>query len=168
MHLRRSLALGALLLTVPLTSCGFDLATDRVNTISPGATNRDATIDVLNAVIVSADEGSGVLVATLVNNDGGAAGTLDAVTPADETVQVGEFTPIEVAPDGAVNLAAADQQGIAVTGELQAGDSIPMSIEISGGQVVEVEVPVVANCGEFAGIDGDGAECEIAEPVGEH
>ena len=171
MHLRRSLALvsGALLLTAPLASCGFDLATDRVNTIAPGATDRDATVDVLNAVIVSAEEGSGVFITTLVNNDTEEAGTLEGVTADDaEAVQVGEFSPIEIVPSGLVNLAADDQQGIPVEGELSAGDVVPMTLQLSGGQTVQLEVPVVANCGEFEGIDGTGGECEVGEPVGDH
>ena len=49
---RRTLALavGALLLATPaLSSCGFNLATDRVNTTQHGATNRDKSVDVLAA-----------------------------------------------------------------------------------------------------------------------
>lgn len=171
MHLRRSLALvsGALLLTAPLASCGFDLATDRVNNIAPGATDRDATVDVLNAVIVSAEEGSGVLVTTLVNNDVEEAAALEGATADDpEAVQVGEFSPIEIGPNGLVNLAAADQQGIPVEGDLSAGDVLAMTFQLSGGQTVSVEVPVVSNCGDYAGLDGVGGECEVSEPVGDH
>ena len=170
MHLRRSLALGALLLTLPLASCGFDRATDRVNDIVPGGSNRDATLDVLNAVIVSDDQGSGVLVTTLVNNDVEGSTTLEAVAADDaDAVQVGDFTPIEVDPNALVNLAADDQEGIPVEGaDLEAGQVVSMTLQISGGQVVQIDVPVVANCGEFAGLDGEGGECEVAEPVGEH
>jgi hypothetical protein len=175
MHLRRSadvrLALGALLLTAPLlTSCGFDLATDRVNVIAQGATNRDGSVDVLNAVVVSAEEGSGVLVTTLSNNDVDEPGSLESVTIDDaEAGQVGEFTPIEVAPGGFLNLASPDEEGIPVEGEgIAPGNVVAMTMELSGGDVVQVQVPVVANCNEFAGIDGTGGECEVAEPVGEH
>lgn len=175
MHLRRSadvrLALGALLLTAPLlTSCGFDLATDRVNNIAQGGTNRDATVDVLNAVVVSAEEGSGVLVTTLSNNDVEEAGSLEAVTVDDAAqAEIGEFSPIEVAPGGVVNLASPDEEPIPVEGEgIAPGASIPMTFELTGGQVVRLDVPVVPNCDEFAGIDGTGGECELPEPVGEH
>ena len=172
MHLRRPaavrLALGAVLLTAPLTSCGFDLATDRVNNIATGATDRDATVDVLNAVIVSAEDGSGVFVTTLSNNDLEAAGSLDALTVDDpETGQVDGFTPVEVEPGSLVNLAAEGEEGIPVTGEgIAAGSVIPMTVEISGGQVLQMDVPVVPNCGDFEGIDGTGGDCEISEPVG--
>ena len=166
MQLRRSLALvsGALLLTAPLTSCGFDPATDRVNTITPGTSDRDGTVDVLNAVIVSAEEGSGVLVTTLVNNDNEEGASLDGVTADDpEAVQVGEFSAISIDPNGMVNLAAEDQEGIPVEGELAAGDVVPLTLQLSDGQVVQLDVPVVWNCEEFAGIDGEGGDCEVAE-----
>jgi len=166
MQLRRSLALvsGALLLTAPLAACGFDPATDRVNTITPGTSDRDGSVDVLNAVIVSAEEGSGVFVTTLVNNDIDEEASLESVAADDaEAVQVGEFSSISIDPNGLVNLAAEDQGGIPVQGELAAGEYVPMTLQLSGGQVVQLEVPVVWNCEEFAGIDGDGGECEVAE-----
>lgn len=166
MQLRRSLALvsGAILLTAPLTSCGFDPATNRVNTISQGTSDRDGTVDVLNAVIVSAEEGSGVFITTLVNNDVEDDATLDSLAADDaESVQVGEFSAIMVDPNGLINLAADDQEGIPVDGELTAGDVVPMTLQLSGGQVVQLNVPVVSNCGEFAGLDGEGGECEVAE-----
>jgi len=166
MQLRRSLALvsGALLLTAPLSSCGFDPATNRVNTVSQGTTDRDGTVDVLNAVIVSGEKGSGVFITTLVNNDLENEATLDSLTADDaDAVQVGEFSPITVDPNGLVNLAADGQEGIPVEGELAAGDVVPMTLQLSGGQVVQLTVPVMANCGEFAGLDGEGGECEVAE-----
>lgn len=174
MHLRRPaavrLALGAVLLTAPLTSCGFDLATDRVNTIANGTTDRDASVDVLNAVIVSAEEGSGVFVATLSNNDVDEPGTLEALSLDDpEAGEVSSFSPVEVEPGSYVNLAAEDEPDIAVEGEgVVAGNVVPMTVEISGGQVLQMQVLVVPNCGDYEGIDGTGGECEEAEPVGEH
>ena len=167
MQLRRSLALvsGTLLLTASLASCGFDPATDRVNTITPGTSDRDGAVDVLNAVIVSADEGSGVLVTTLVNNDNEQEASLDSVAADDaDAVQVGEFSTISIEPNGMVNLAAEDEEGIPVEGELAAGDVVPLTLQLSGGQVVQLDVPVVWNCEEFAGIDGEGGDCEVAEP----
>lgn len=167
MQLRRSLALvsGALVLTVTLAACGFDPATNRVNTITPGTSDRGGTVDVLNAVIVSAEEGSGVLVMTLVNNEDDQEASLDSVAADDaEAAQVGEFSAISIEPDGLVNLAAEGEEGIPVEGEFAAGDVVPLTLQLSGGQVVQLDVPVVWNCQEFAGIDGEGGDCEVAEP----
>ena len=56
-------------LAAPLSSCGFDYATDRDYTPGSGANNRDGDVDVLSAVVVSAAEGSGTFIASLSNND---------------------------------------------------------------------------------------------------
>ena len=170
MHLRRSLALltGALLLTAPLGACGFDPATNRVYTPAAGTNDRGATVDVLNAVVVSAEEGSGTLVASFVNNSLEEAATVETVAARDQAAaEVPDFQPIEVPPNTLVNLAE-DDQGIAVEGDFAAGDVIPMVIELAGGELIEIDVPVVSNCGAFEGIDGTGGDCEVAEPVSEH
>ena len=53
MLIRRKLALAtsAVALALPLTSCGFDYATDRPYTPAAGANERDARVDVLGAAI---------------------------------------------------------------------------------------------------------------------
>ena len=170
MHLRRSLALlsGALLLAAPLSSCGFDLATNEVNQIAAGTNNRDASVDMLGAVVVSGEEGSGTFVATFVNNDLEEPATVESVEAQDEqTAQVVDFQPVEIEPNGLVNLAL-DDQGVAVEGDFAAGDWLPMAISIAGGDTVELNVQVVTNCGQWEGIDPHPADCEVAEPVGEH
>lgn len=168
MQIRRSLALlsGALLLAAPLASCGFDPSTGDINNIAQGTSDRDGTVDVLNAVVVSAEEGSGVFIATLVNNDLEQDASLDAVSADDaEAVQVGEFTGVTIDAGGMVNLAS-DDQGIPVEGEVAAGTFIPMTLQLSEGQVVELDVLVVPNCDEFEGIDGTGGECGVTEAEG--
>ena len=169
MHLRRSLALltGALLLTGPLAGCGFDPATNQINDIAPGADARDASVDVLGAVIVSAEDGSGTFIASFVNNSLEEEATVSGLM-ADEGVDVQvDFSPIEVPPNELVNLAQ-DDQGIAVEGDFGAGDQLPMVMELGDGELVELSVPVMPNCDEYAGVDGPGGDCEVAEPVGEH
>jgi hypothetical protein len=170
MHLRRSLALlgGALLLAAPLTSCGFDLATNQVNTIAAGTNNRDTSVDVLGAAVVSGEEGSGTFVATFVNNDVEEPATVESLEPQDAgAAQVVDFTPIEIAPNGLVNLAEEDQR-VVVEGDLAAGDNLPMVVQLGSGDTVELDVPVVPNCNEWEGIDANPGDCEVAEPEGEH
>src|SRR5262245_12506795 len=68
--LRRKLALlvGAFVLAVPvLSACGFNYATDREYTPAGGVNNKSGIVDVINAVIVSGEEGSGTFIASLVN-----------------------------------------------------------------------------------------------------
>ena len=96
-------------------------------------------------------------------------GSLEGLTSDDaERAQVSEFSAVTVEPGGIVNLAADDQEGIPVEGDFGPGDSLAMTVQLSGGQAVSLDVPVVHNCYEYAGIDGDGGECEVAEPAGEH
>ncbi len=170
MHLRRTLALatGALLLAGPLTSCGFDRATNRVNTIAAGTSNRDASVDVLGAVVVSAQPGSGTFVATFVNNSTEDSASIEKLEPQTDTpAKIVDFTAVDLDPNAMVNLAQ-DDQGVQVTGDFEAGDRLPMVVELTGGDLVQIDVPVVANCWQYEGIDGTGGDCEVAGPVGEH
>lgn len=168
MHLRRTLALatGALVLTT-LTSCGFDFATDRVNTISAGVDNRDASVDVLHAVIVSSEPGSGTFIASFSNNsveEPAAFTTLEGIDQAALTVE--EFQAIEIAPGALVSLAA--EGGIPVTGEFEAGNFVAVSVQFDNGEQVELEIPVVTNCGDYEGLDEGTAECETTHDTESH
>ena len=71
-NVRRSLAVAALVLTAPvLSSCGvgFGAQTDQVYNPAAGVDVHSGSVDVLNALIVSGTDGSGTVIATLVNND---------------------------------------------------------------------------------------------------
>lgn len=159
----RSLATAAavIALAAPLTSCGFDYATDRIYTPATGVNYRDASIDVLGAVIVSAQEGSGTFIASFANNSSTEAGTVEGIAGDDESqLTVRRFRPIEVPPGGFVNLA--DEGGVEVSGELSAGGFVPVTVELGTGESVEMQVPVVTNCGYYEGLDGpsSAAQCE--------
>ena len=171
MHPRRSLALlsGAILLAAPLSSCGFDPATNRINTIAAGTNNRDASVDVLGAVVVSSEEGSGTFIASFVNNSTTEPASVDAMdSPGGEVTVQAESFPVEIEAGSLVNLAL-DDQGVPLEGDFGAGDVIPLSLQLSGGDTLDIDVPVVPNCREWEGLDGPvGADCEVAEPVGEH
>ncbi len=166
MHLRRTIALatGALALSA-LTSCGFNYATDRPYTPANGVNNHDTTVDILNAVVVSAEEGSGTFVASFSNSDTENPATVDALAPVEaDTLTFDEFEPIEIPAAGLVNLA--NDGGIGVTGDFAAGDFVGMLVTVNGEQV-EMDVNVVANCGDFEGLDGasDPEQCEPEEPA---
>ena len=151
MHLRRklTLAVSATVLAVPvLSSCGFDYATDRVYTPAVGTNNRDADVDVVGAVVVAAQPGSGTFVAGLSNNDPEEPRTLVSVT--GEGVNVKGLSDLEIPPRGYVNLADED---VHVDGEVAAGGHVALQLEFDTGDAVEVNVPVVTNCDEFEGMD---------------
>ncbi len=147
-------AAAVLALAAPLSSCGFDYATERDYTPAGGANNRSGVVDILSAVVVSAADGSGTFVASLSNNDDTEAQTFTAVSGGDEvTVDAAEFDPVSIAAGGLVNLAdpAAD---IVVTGDFAAGDSLPLAIDFGNGERIMLNVPVVADdFGYWEGMD---------------
>ena len=167
MHLRRTLALAAsALLLSALSACSEDSGTMEPYTPAAGTNNQDTEVDVLNAVIVSAEDGSGTLVAGLANGDNEEAATLSGIE--GESVSADSFSPVEIPANGFVNLA--DEGGIEVSGEFELGDFVPLTLQFDGQDPVDMDVPVVANCDDFAGIDGpeDEEACAYAEHESGH
>ncbi len=158
MHIRRksALALGALALTAPLvTSCGFNYATDRDYTPATGVNNREASVDVLGAVIVSGQPDSGTFIASLSNNDQDTAAAFDTLAGgAGTSIQVESFAPVSISPGGLVNLAL--EGGVPVTGSFMAGEFIPVSVSFDNGERVTLKIPVVPNDGYYEGLDSSG------------
>lgn len=167
-HLRRTLALMlGVLLPLALTGCVKEFATDRPNTISAGVDNHDAKVDVLHAVIVSTEPGAGTFVASFSNNDVEEAITVTTLEGVDQAQLTAEdFTEIEVPPGGFVNLAT--EGGVPVTGDFEAGNFVPVSVQFGNGESVELTIPVMTNCGDFEGLDEGTADCETAESETSH
>jgi hypothetical protein len=171
MHLRRSLALttGALVLALGgLTSCGFDLATDRPYQPGEGTNDTDGDVDVLSALVVAAQPNEGTVVLTLVNGTDEEQ-ALSAIAGTD--LEIDEFEDITVPPRGYVNLA--DEGGVLVSGDFDAGDFLPLTFSFANGDTTTFDVPVVTACGEYLDLDvTEDSEnipyaCELEpEPVG--
>lgn len=147
-------AAAVLALAVPLSSCGFDYATDRDYTPAGGNNNREGEVDVLSAVVVSAAEGSGTFVASFSNNDPDAEQTFTSVAGAEGADATAEdFEPVTIAPGGLVNLAD-PAAGIVLTGDFRAGNIIPLSVDFGNGERVSLNVPVVSDdTGYWEGMD---------------
>lgn len=181
---RRSLALaaGSLLLAAQLSACGFSNATEEIYQASAGVDYRKGPLDVLSAVVVSEQEGSGTFIATFANNsdeddttvEGISAGTQDATGEATEgsTVEISGFTPVKVPAAGFVNLA--NDPGIVVQGEFSAGQYVGLKITFDNAEAIEMSVPVVAAKNQYEGLDVSGAAVEtppvtptesVSEPV---
>src|SRR5688500_11526554 len=157
MHLRRparslvAAAAAVIALAGPLSSCGFEAATDRTYTPGSAPNNRDGDVDVLSAVIVSAEDGAGTVVASLSNNATEKAQSLTAVS--GEGLEVAEFEPVEIGPDALVNLAEAET-GITVTGEVGSGEFVELTFDFDSGERVTLDVPVVPDdSGYWEGLD---------------
>ena len=146
----------AVLLTSPvLASCGFDEATDRWYTPAAGANSNepDQSATVMGAVIVSTEPGSGTFVATLTNKSTEQPIVLESFEGAGELpVEAAEVPPTEVTPAGHVNLA--EEGGLKVTGDFEAGDFVEVDLGFDNGDRVTLSVPVVPNADHFAGLDG--------------
>ena len=152
---RRKLAvcIGALVLALPgVSACGFNYATDKENNIVNGTNDKDGVVDVLNALIVSGEAGSGTFVASLSNNDTTKPISLESLDfGSSSTVQVAGFSPIEVPAHGLVNLA--DGQGIKVSGDFKAGDFINATLSFDNGDTTQLDVHVVNADDEYTGLD---------------
>lgn len=169
MHLRRTTALPAavLLLAVPtLASCTADYAVNRPYTVAAGTNNRDGSVDVLGAVIVSAQDNAGTFIAALSNNDQTKSVKFESMAGASgTTVQFKSFSPRTIGPGGMLNLA--QEGGVQVTGTFKAGDVLPVSLRLSNGEQVTMDVPVVVDDGDFAGYDKSATgSSESASPSG--
>ncbi len=181
---RATLAVSALLVAAPvLSSCGFNYATNRVNTISMGVDDRAGQVDVLGTVIVSGQAGSGTFVSTLVNNDPTEPASFTELTGTDTTtgtvVAAESLEPIEIPPRGRVTLGNAaapaltegdpslvsDPQDVVVTGDFVPGDFVTVDLVFASGESTSLEIPVVPSCRQWEGLDNS-AEALAAEGDG--
>lgn len=164
---RRSLALaaGLLLLAAPLSACGFHNATDEIYTPSAGVDHREGPLDVLSAVIVSGQEGSGTLIATFSNNSVDEADRVVGISAGvdDPTVKVYGFKPIDVPATAFVNLA--NDPTIAISGNVAAGGYVALTIDFEKADTIEMNIPVVADRDEYAGLDTSPATIAAASPA---
>ncbi|MBS45094.1 MAG: hypothetical protein CMH83_18380 [Nocardioides sp.] len=145
------LAAVAVATTPLLSSCGFNYATDRINTISAGINNRDGGVDVLGAVVIAGQDDLGVFAATLANNstEFGTDRVLTGLgTDATELQPIGDVTPVDVPAANAVSLFA--EGGIPVTGSFTAGDFVAITLVFDDGQRTSMDVPVVTPCREYS------------------
>jgi hypothetical protein len=150
--LRRAAAAIALVLSPALVSCGFDQPTNAVYTPGEGVNARSGQVDVLHALVVSGADGSGTVVASLVNNDREDADTLTQVTGAAEgaALQVSLDAPVEIPAGGAVQLL---EEEVPVEGEaIVPGRFVELTFTFERAETATVEVPVVTRSGDYADI----------------
>jgi hypothetical protein len=152
-NVRRILALGAagLAATVALSACGFDYPTDRINNPTAGVNYRDGTVDILNAVVVARAANSGTFVATFVNGSPSDAVTLQSASGDNTALANVSATPFTLQPGTLRNLAATS--GIPVSGTFALGQFVTISFQFDDGETANMSVPVVANDGQWAGLD---------------
>jgi hypothetical protein len=151
--LRRSIAVAALVLAPVLSSCGFNMPTDRVYTPGVGVNERSGQVDVLNALVVSGADGSGSLVATLSNNDQAEGDALTRVAGSgeDAAVRVTLDSPLELTKGGSISVS--DEAEVSVEGEpITPGAFVELTFTFEQAEPITVQVPVVARRGTYADI----------------
>lgn len=155
MPVRRRLAAASVALLLPtLGACGFGAQTNQVYQPAVGANEKGASVDVLGAVVVSEEKGSGTFVASLVNTEVDKDDELTGITGQDVQVELSE--PVELRADDIVNLA--DRGVASVTGDrIAPGLYTRLTLEFASGQQTEINVPIVAPEEEFS-------EVKPAEP----
>jgi hypothetical protein len=142
---RHRVAIAALLPL--LAACGFSAQTDQVYQAPVGVNDRSGDVDILNALVVSGQDGSGTFAGTLVNtvdkND-----TLDSVSGSGITAA---RRTVEVPADGAVPLA--DKGEITLTGStIKAGSFVELTFGFGSGQTTTMKVPVVDATGDYTDV----------------
>lgn len=165
---RRPLAAAALLLGAPaLAACG-EYPTDQVYTPGVGTNDRSSSVDVLHAVVVAEEDGTGVFIAGLANNDQREADGLSSVAGArdDADLRLTPTAAVEVPAGGFVQLA--DGGGVLVEGEqVKPGAVVWLTISFERGERVTMDVPVVARAGDFAAVEIPSLGDEPTAGVGE-
>ena len=148
MNVRRCIAAAALVAAPLLSSCGvnFDAQTDQPYNPAVGVDSRAGEVDVLNALIVSGSDGSGTVVATLVNNDQAKPDTLKGVSGAgpDSGLQVQLGGDTQVPAGGLLSLAK--QGDVSAKGKrVIAGNFVKVTFSFDRAEAVTLDVPVVSS-----------------------
>ena len=153
---RLRIAAVAMLIAAPaLASCGvnFGAQTDQPYTPGVGVDDRSGTVDVLHALIVSGADGSGTVVAGLVNNDAERADALLEITgnPEQGTQVAIDGGPVAIPAAGAHQLA--DEGEAVASGEaIVPGRFVTLTFTFQEGADITLDVPVVSQSGDFADV----------------
>jgi len=145
----RRVAIVALLLAPVLAACGFNAQTDQVYQAGTGVNDRSGDVYVLNALIVSGEDGSGTFVAGLDNERQSKSDRLTGIT--GDGVSVKNADDIEVPPNALVNLA--EDGKVWVTGDgVVPGKFVTLTLTFASGQSTTVRVPVETHQGDYADV----------------
>jgi hypothetical protein len=150
-------ALGAapLVASCSFGTSNFDAQTNQFYTPAEGVSDRSSAVDVLNAVVVSAEDGTGRFVAGLANNSNTADDSLDSVkgSGASSDVTEASSTPVPLPAGGFVQLADAGVEPVVLQGDqIVAGHFIEVTISFQTADTVTVKVPVVTNEDDWSGV----------------
>jgi hypothetical protein len=153
--LRSRSTIAAIALLVPvLAGCSnsFDVQTDQVYTPARGVSDRSGPVDVLNALVVSAENGAGTIVTTLVNNDTEDDDTLVSVTVDGAPATVSTEDDAAVIPAGGHTDLGTSGAVFASSGAIVAGKFVDLIFTFQHGGAITVEAPVIPHEGAYADV----------------
>jgi len=153
--LRSRFALAAVALVVPaLAGCStnFNAQTDQVYTPARGVNDRSGAVDVLNAVVVSPADGTGTVVATLVNNDPDQPDGLVEVTVDGTAARINTAAGGADIPTGGHNNLGASGAVTASASSIVIGTFVEVTFTFQSAEAITVEAPVVPHEGDFADV----------------
>jgi hypothetical protein len=135
------------LAAVVMSGCGvnFNAQTDQPYNPAAGVDDRSGSVYVLNALIVSGTNGSGTVVASLVNTDEKQDDTLRGVAGAgaDSSAQIKPGGETTIPAGGLLNLATKGQIEITES-RVVPGKLVELRFTFDRGQAVTVRAPVVS------------------------
>ena len=148
--LRSAVTVLAAVTCCTVTGCavGFDAQTTQFYTAPEGTDVRGGDVEGLNMLVVDNGDGTGTLVAALVNNNSDDDDTLTKITaldPDDDEAQVkvsGADKPLPLPAGGLVQLADTGQ--VVLTGDpVFAGQVLSLTLTFERAGAITAEVPVV-------------------------
>lgn len=132
-----------------VATTNFDAQTDQIYSAADGANDRSGSVDVLNALVVSEEPGTGRVIAGLVNNEAlqpdeltGVRGVGDS---AELTVSVDEGET-EIPASGLLQLADDGSAVVSVSGDpelVAPGGYVELAFSFAEGEEIEIDVPVL-------------------------
>jgi hypothetical protein len=153
--LRSRFTLAAVALVVPaLAGCGtnFNAPTDQVYNPARGVNDRSGEVDVLDALVVSPGDGTGTVVATLVNNDVANDDKLLKVTVDGTDAHINAAAGDADIPAGGHNNLGISGAVSASSGQIVAGTFVDVTFTFERAEAITVEAPVVPHEGDFANV----------------
>ncbi|RNL77460.1 hypothetical protein [Nocardioides marmorisolisilvae] len=152
--IKRRVAIAAALLLAPtVAACGFGAQTDKVYQPAAGVNDRAGVVEILNAQIVSATDGTGTFIAALDNN----ATKADKLINITGTGVTSTSEGVDIPADGVANLALPAAKGNPVQVQIdgaavQAGKWVRLTFTFASGQSSQVLVPIVSNSEDYANV----------------
>lgn len=156
--LRTRLTQVALVLAVPaLAACStnFGAPTDQDYIAARGVNDRSGDVDVLNVVVVSDTEGTGTVVASLVNNKTD-EDTLTGVTVAGAEADIADARKNGAIPGGGLLNLGTTGAVTASSSDIEGGRFVEVVFTFQRAGAITVEAPVVPHEGDYEDVPLDG------------